>query len=341
MRTSSPALTSSWWREECIFTEKIRIGEKVRYLHDQVLTPPDELWLCVDDCLEEPQVLHMLPMALDTVDKMLNHLLVHFIAQNCIVLQCSTMSLHNGFNKTPERLHTWSLHAAGLDSGTAQGACEAAPGSCQDLEMVSRSFQTGPNLIVLVWKTEVLKELVSKPHQLVHPHVLLLVEGDLQQVQHHLNQLRCYPSKASWLLLALWTPMFLNSLCSCFRGFNVPPKPAYLITWGYFSKVFIFWIPEHTSCSSDRESAEWFCNSVIGSAQGEDLAIQSKRGSTFVSISNKLLDSLILKSSQEQSTRVIITSIWGEWLRWHTKFNQWVLFAQFGCEWTIAYMKEE
>ena len=46
----------------------------------------------MDDCLEEPQVLHMLPMALDTVDKMLNHLLVHFIAQHCIVLQFSTMS---------------------------------------------------------------------------------------------------------------------------------------------------------------------------------------------------------------------------------------------------------
>ena len=26
--------------------------------------------------------------------------------------------------------------------------------------------------------------------------------------------------------LALWTPMFLNSRCSCFLGFSVPPRPA-------------------------------------------------------------------------------------------------------------------
>ena len=45
----------------------------------------------------------------------------------------------------------------------------------------------------------------------------------------------------------------------------------------YFSRVFLIQIPEHTSCSSDRESAEWFCNSLIGSAQGGDLAIQSER----------------------------------------------------------------
>ena len=30
---------------------------------------------------------------------------------------------------TPERLHTWSLHGAGLGSGTAQGVCEEAPKS--------------------------------------------------------------------------------------------------------------------------------------------------------------------------------------------------------------------
>ena len=74
-------------------------GGKVRHLHDQVLTPPDELRLRVDDGLEEPQVLHMLPMALNAVDKVLNHLLVHFVAQNCIVLQFSTMSILSGLKK--------------------------------------------------------------------------------------------------------------------------------------------------------------------------------------------------------------------------------------------------
>ena len=43
------------------------------------------------------------------------------------------MSLQNVLNsRAPERLHTWSLHAAGLDSGTARGVCEAAPGNLQD-----------------------------------------------------------------------------------------------------------------------------------------------------------------------------------------------------------------
>jgi len=64
-----------------------------KLLHDQVLTPPYELRLCVDDGLEEPQVLHMLPVALDAVDEVLNHFLVHFIAQHCIVLKDCTHSL--------------------------------------------------------------------------------------------------------------------------------------------------------------------------------------------------------------------------------------------------------
>ena len=50
------------------------------HLHDQVLTPPYELRLCVDDGLEKPQVLHMLAVALDAVDEVLNHFLVDFIA---------------------------------------------------------------------------------------------------------------------------------------------------------------------------------------------------------------------------------------------------------------------
>ena len=62
------------------------------HLHDQVLTPPYELRLCVDDGLEEPQVLHMLPVALDAVDEVLNHFLVDFIAQHCIVLMWSDFS---------------------------------------------------------------------------------------------------------------------------------------------------------------------------------------------------------------------------------------------------------
>ena len=40
----------------------------------------------MDDGLEEPQVLHMLAMALDAMDKVLNNLLVHFVAQDSVVL---------------------------------------------------------------------------------------------------------------------------------------------------------------------------------------------------------------------------------------------------------------
>ena len=40
----------------------------------------------MDDGLEEPQVLHMLAMALDAMDKVLNNLLVHFVAQDGVVL---------------------------------------------------------------------------------------------------------------------------------------------------------------------------------------------------------------------------------------------------------------
>ena len=72
---------------------------QLKHLHDQILTPPYELRLGVDDGLEEPQVLHMLAMALNAVDKVLNHLLVHFVAQNCIVLQFSTMSILSGLKK--------------------------------------------------------------------------------------------------------------------------------------------------------------------------------------------------------------------------------------------------
>ena len=62
------------------------------HLHDQVLTPPYELRLCVDDGLQESQVLHMLPVALDAVDEVLNHFLVDFIAQHCIVLILSDVN---------------------------------------------------------------------------------------------------------------------------------------------------------------------------------------------------------------------------------------------------------
>ena len=43
------------------------------------------------------------------------------------------------------------------------------------------------DLIVLVAQTEVLQELVGQPHQLVHPHVLLGIKRNLQQVQDHLE----------------------------------------------------------------------------------------------------------------------------------------------------------
>ena len=43
------------------------------------------------------------------------------------------------------------------------------------------------DLVVLVAQTEVLQELVGQPHQLVHPHVLLGIKRNLQQVQDHLE----------------------------------------------------------------------------------------------------------------------------------------------------------
>ena len=40
-------------------------------------------------------------------------------------------------------------------------------------------------LVLLVTAAEVLEELVSQPHELVHAIVALLVERDLEQVEHH------------------------------------------------------------------------------------------------------------------------------------------------------------
>ena len=42
------------------------------------------------------------------------------------------------------------------------------------------------DLVGLVGEAEVLEEPVGQLHQLVHAHVLLAVEGDLQEVQDHL-----------------------------------------------------------------------------------------------------------------------------------------------------------
>ena len=102
----------------------------------------------MDDGLEEPQVLHMLAMALNAVDKVLNHLLVHFVAENSVVLRYSTAYTEiQNYDKTPERWHTWSWHAASLDSGTARGVCGAAP--IRTSRMVARSTLM-TDLVVLV-----------------------------------------------------------------------------------------------------------------------------------------------------------------------------------------------
>ena len=42
------------------------------------------------------------------------------------------------------------------------------------------------HLVGLVAEAEVLQEPVGQLHQLVHPHVLLAVEGDLEEVEDHL-----------------------------------------------------------------------------------------------------------------------------------------------------------
>jgi hypothetical protein len=42
------------------------------------------------------------------------------------------------------------------------------------------------HLVGLVAKAEVLEEPVGELHKLVHAYVLLGVEGDLEEVQHHL-----------------------------------------------------------------------------------------------------------------------------------------------------------
>lgn len=56
-------------------------------LHDHVLTPADELVLGLDDGLEELEVLHVAAVRLYAVDEVLDHLLVHLVAQIRVVLE--------------------------------------------------------------------------------------------------------------------------------------------------------------------------------------------------------------------------------------------------------------
>ena len=96
----------------------------------------------------------------------------------------------------------------------------------------------------------------------------------------------CSRSNTTWIDITIISDFLI---IACLVDAHVSQQPLFMlprlqrstqaglgfIHMGYFSQVFLLWVPEHTSCSSDRESAEWFCNSVIGSAQGGDLAIQS------------------------------------------------------------------
>ena len=95
----------------------------------------------------------MLAVGLDALDEVLDHLVVDLVAEDGVVLE------------------------DGADCPRLQLAVVE-----EQLEVLVQQ-----HLVVLVSETEVLQELVGEPHQLVHPHVLLGVKRDLQQVQHNLG----------------------------------------------------------------------------------------------------------------------------------------------------------
>jgi hypothetical protein len=115
------------------------------------LTLSDELVLSADDCLKEPQILGVPAVNFDAVYEVLDDFLVDFIAKRQIVFENCTDCL--------------GVEIPGVE------------------EQVKLFVQK--HLIVLVAKTEVLEELVSQLHQFVHSGVILLVVGNLQQVQNN------------------------------------------------------------------------------------------------------------------------------------------------------------
>jgi hypothetical protein len=52
-----------------------------------LISIPDELILRLDNGLEEPEVLHVPAVGLDTVDEVLDDLLVHLVAQRLVALE--------------------------------------------------------------------------------------------------------------------------------------------------------------------------------------------------------------------------------------------------------------
>jgi hypothetical protein len=62
-------------------------------LHDHILALPDERVLCSYNCLQEFQILNMLPVTLDAVDKMLDYFLVDFVAQGRVISEDRSNSL--------------------------------------------------------------------------------------------------------------------------------------------------------------------------------------------------------------------------------------------------------
>jgi hypothetical protein len=115
------------------------------------LTLSDELVLSTDDRLKEPQVLGVSAVNFNAVNEMLDDFLVDFIAKRQIVFENCTNCLGVEIARVEEQV----------------------------------KLLVKKHLIVLVAKTEVLEELMSQLHQLVHSRVILLVIGNLQQVENN------------------------------------------------------------------------------------------------------------------------------------------------------------
>lgn len=73
-------------------------------LHHHVLTPANELVLSFHNGLEELKVLHVPPVSLYAVDEVLDHLLVHLVAQVRVVLENAAHSL-----RLPDLNHTTDI----------------------------------------------------------------------------------------------------------------------------------------------------------------------------------------------------------------------------------------
>ena len=91
----------------------------------------------------------MLPVALDAVDKVLHDLLADLVAEGRVVIEDGAHRLRLQQPRRQEQLNVF----------------------------------VEERLILSVAQAKVLQELVGQPHELVHPYVLLLLVGDLEQVQ--------------------------------------------------------------------------------------------------------------------------------------------------------------